>query len=40
MGLTASDLLSESVLGTAVATAVGMAVAIVYKVREWSGSRL
>ncbi|MEN1974659.1 hypothetical protein [Cellulomonas olei] len=38
MDLTGADLLAQMVIGTAVAVAVGTAVALVYKVREWSGA--
>ncbi len=40
MVLTGADLLALMVPGTAVAVTVGMTVALLYKVREWSASRL
>ncbi|WHP17854.1 hypothetical protein [Cellulomonas sp. ES6] len=38
MDLTGAELFAQMVTGTAVAVAVGTAVALLYKVREWSGA--
>jgi hypothetical protein len=38
MDLTGAEFLAQLVTGIAVAVAVGTAVALLYKVREWSGA--